>query len=355
MGVKVFYAMPTPWVANPFVSTLLEEISNSYSDIEFGWGSEAFWIENIISNYDIIHFQWPTDIFHTQRRQYNNEDLRKWLLFLKRKGKKIVATCHNFQPHYSTNTELSLCYSTVYQLSDTIIHLGEYSQKLFQELYPKCNNVLIPHHIYDTYFTDSYSKDESCQKLHLNPNYTYILCMGTFRDSEERDLILHVAEKVKRRATILAPSFIDLPTNTKLQRYRRRATKYLLRNKYRIIATGQKDCPVPDSDIPYYYGVADFCIIPRLKNLNSGVLPLAMLMGKAVIGPSIGNIGPLLDTTGNLSFNPGKPQTLVDAVKKYLSSDVYQIGHNNKQYAFKYFNTHGTAEKLHSLYSELGK
>ena len=97
-------------------------------------------------------------------------DFVERILYLKSKGVKIVTTCHNLTPHYSSSNLGDELYSLSYLYSDYIIHLGKYSLQLFQQMYPKSKNVLIPHHIYDTVYTKTINKEECLAKLRLDTN-----------------------------------------------------------------------------------------------------------------------------------------------------------------------------------------
>ena len=56
--------------------------------------------------------------------------------------------------------------------------------------------------------------------------------------------------------------------------------------------------------ISVLFAVSDVVFIQRCVILNSGVVPMAFLFGRGVVGPDSGNVGELLRVTANLVFSP---------------------------------------------------
>jgi hypothetical protein len=71
-------------------------------------------------------------------------------------------------------------------------------------------------------------------------------------------------------------------------------------------------------------------LIPRHEALNSGNVFLGFTFGKPVVGPDIGNIGEVLTLTGNPTFDPKCPRTVVDALAKLTAMDMAALGRTNE-------------------------
>lgn len=348
---------------NPFVYTLIDGIKSQFNDFEWKWGLDIFWTDECLK-YDIIHIQWPNLFEMTfKKNKFALCDFENRLFYIKSNGIKIVSTCHNLTSHYENDNIGNELYTLTYLHSDCIIHLGEYSFNLFKQLYPKAKNVLIPHHVYDTIYTSIKNKEESLAKLKLSRNKEYILCFGAFRNKEERDLVINLYNKMKgENVMIIAPSFYIVSFN--MNSWKRFHFKYLLvyiyqqlkflyyKSKYRSIYFERNE--IDDSRLPYFYGVADIVLIHRIHILNSGNVPLALLMKKVVVGPNTGNVGALLNKINNPTFNSQNMDSLYLAIKNalILSQDC-DIKLNNYNYAMKEFNTKKISRELYNLYKEL--
>ena len=140
-----------PWHAgNPYIFTLIEGLQKSHSDCEVSWGREIFW-SDIIFSFDIVHFHWPQTFMG--KDSHSEDDLLHHIENMKSASVKIVATCHDLEPHYEQFADKAESMRIVYSHCDAIIHLGEYSKKLFEQQYPEASHIFVPHHIYDTVYT----------------------------------------------------------------------------------------------------------------------------------------------------------------------------------------------------------
>lgn len=322
---------------NPYIYTLVEGITALHKDVEFGWGMKEFWDESIFS-YDIVHFQWPQAFMANDGGKHTIEDLNNWIVEIKNHGVKVVSTCHDLEPHYSQCSEFGNAFSVVYKNCDAIFHLGEYSLQLFERKYPTIKHYIIPHHIYDTIYDNIPSRSEACKALNLNPKKKYILCFGTFRAEEERDIVKLVARKFKDYE-ILAPGFMDIQ---KVRRFsflpnssERRA--FLYKHWYKIHMTGRTWNSVPDAQLPFYYAVSDICLIQRKKILNSGNAILPMLFDKVVVGPDTGNVGPLLKSIGYPTFKTNDDKSIIIALTEAMElqkSGIAAEKHNHFLYTY---------------------
>ena len=328
---------------NPYVSTLTDQMSALDNGLEFIFDKEFFWSEEC-NSCDIIHIMWP----HVFTGQCSANAFADRLKSLKRSGVSIVSTCHNIKPHSGSEVEQAF-YDTAYAKSDIIIHLADYSKRVLIDKFPNAKHIVIPHHVYDTLYSNYPSQAESRAYLHL-PKYwkDYILCIGAFRNQEEKELIRNLSVCLrKKRIGILAPTLRFRP-NYKLTYYGIKSLlKRLIQNVAypNLIIAGHY---VSNEELPYYFGSSSILVIQRKEILNSGNLPLAFLMKKAVVGPNVGNVGYILEQTENPTFNPQDASSLTDAVSYALENK--QIGENNYKKAINDWSSLSIAERVINVY-----
>lgn len=349
--MKVFMVHEDPWHAgNPYIYTLIEEFQKSHSDCELSWGREMFWSDEIFS-FNIVHFHWPQTFMG--KDSHSEDDLIHHIEDMKAAGVKIVATCHDLEPHYEQFADKAESMRIVYSHCDTIIHLGEYSKKLFEQQYPEVSHIIVPHHIYDTVYTYFPSREESLRYLGLPQDQAYILCFGTFRAKQERQLIISLSKQLHdKNVVILAPSFMNiwwhrfrLPLNC-LQ-------KWYYEYRYHIRCTGRTWCAVSDDSLPYYYAAADIVFIQRLKILNSGNALLPMLFGKVVVGPDCGNVGPLLQHWDYPVFSVDDISNVGTVVRIALKMGKSEIGPQNRKHQLDEYSTAVIVDKLYNAYKDV--
>lgn len=327
---------------NPFVGVLSDALQKL--GVNVTCSMQEFW-ENW-REYDVIHLQWP-DLF--LGLVDSAEQLNQQFAKIKKDRIPIVITCHNLAPHYSKNRLLNQLYASCYEHSDVLIHMGDYSYRLLKEKYPFARHVVIPHHIYDTLYPRIPSREEALAKLGLDSRNRYILCFGAFRDDEEREIAIRIAQYFGRdRYVILAPGFynfiiqkkrfwITISNYLKYFRYKKSYPEILFKRGF-----------VPENMIAYYYAASDFALIQRRMILNSGNLPMGLMMGKVVVGPNVGNVGEILRQTGNPVFDPSCPASLIEAVKEAILM-AEEKGKQNRKFALEVLNS----EKIGAMHKAL--
>lgn len=349
--MKVFMVHEDPWFAgNPFIFTFINQLKAAHPDCLLGWGRKGFWSNDILS-FDIVHFHWPQTFMSGD--SHSEADLLQHIEKLKAAGVKIVAHCHDLKPHYNQASAKAESMRIVYSQCDAIFHLGMYSKELFMQQYPQATHLLLPHHIYDTVYTSIPSRAESLQHLHLPADRTYILCFGTFRGDEERQLVCSLYRQMNNpKVSILAPGFIDVKLKSP-NVLSQLCKKVYYRYANHIHSTSRTWGAVSDDLLPYYYGAADVCFIQRLKILNSGNALLPMLFGKVVVGPDCGNVGPLLKQWGYPVFPVDDLSQLADIVNHaiQMQRDGYGTLHQKEQ--LNAYSTATITDLLYNFYTSL--
>ncbi len=344
--MKVLIACGRDTWANPYVSTLADGLINHGGDVVCSL--DEFWQNPL--KYDIVHLQWP-DLFVSKMGQ-NGELLIKNLELIKSNEIPIFATLHNIVPHSLENGDLRKVYDIVFNYVDVFIHLGNFSVGIFHEKYPYLNakHYVIPHHTFDSIYNMNVDPVNAKKKLNIPDNIKCVLSFGGFRNHQERKLILDFARKYKDvyylmpgfyRSPIKGRTFfMKIPVLIKHLYYSLVAKIHNIHIEHRYI---------PDEELPLYLKAADVLVIQRLRILNSGNVPLAMLAGIPIVGPDDGNVGELLRLTNNFTFNPNDIDSLVENVKSALRET--SLGRKNREYAEAYLTTEKISGDLYRLYS----
>lgn len=324
---------------NPYVFTLIDCIKKEHNDVEFFYNVESFDTDEVFS-FDIVHIMWASIFFYIGNVSVYTDRLRS----LKRKGIKIVSTCHNLIPHYLKGDEKRDYYKVTYQESDLIIHLGQYSKNLFDKEFSTSKQIIIPHHVYDTVYT-KICKQEPVVKR-------YIACIGAFRDKEEVDLVKRAGETLFfTRYFILAPSLMinaHWKRRNKLALIKPLFQLMWFRWRYHIITFDKQW--IDHESLVKYMNMSCMSFIPRIINLNSGNLTLGFLFGNVVIGPNAGNIGELLHNTGNPTFVPQNTESLKSAMHDGITLNKERKGIENHIYALNHWSTIMISEKHYEAY-----
>lgn len=333
---------------NPYVRTLIDGIKKIDSSVSFVWGIDAFWT-NKVFECQIIHIHWPEILLHKGKTY--NEAMRR-IENLKSHNIKIVVTCHNLHSHIRNEKKLDI-YELVFNYADVIIHLGRYSKSILETKYPKATHVLSSHHIYDSIQTLYPSKQESLSKLKLEKGKRYIICFGEFRTDSERKLLDFVIKNLPSDIGLIVPGLSMIKSSRNPFKLICSLLNYF-KMKIKYPRVYMSFFEIEDKNVPYYFKAADICLLQRVDILNSGNLPLALHMGTIVVGPNVGNVGPLLLDTGNLVFDPQNLSSVVDAINRALIMPI-EKGEQNRIWALNNLSTDRISNQLYSTYKDLMK
>lgn len=332
---------------NPFVPTLEDAICARHDEVDFCSVKEKFWQED---DWDIVHIMWPDCLAPYLRDGY---DLRKRLRELKSKGATLIATVHNLTSNFEDES-MRMCYDIIYPEVDIMIHLWTYSKEIMERKYPSSQHIIIPHHVYDTYYTKPLpTKNEALQYFNYRDGI-YALAFGWFRRSDERRLILDAAAACPD-IKFVAPRFLTIPHGKTDKRWFKQRLKWIYcRIFYPNLYLSEKDF-ITDDELPMYYALADISFIQRVEILNSGNVPLGMLMGKVIVGPNVGNVGAIIKDTANCVFDPSDKESVRNALRKAIQLIREDKGEKNKEYAMQEWNTERISKSLYSVYESCMK
>lgn len=300
---------------NPYTEELITHLKCKF---EINQSVKAFF--DLEENFDILHIQWIEEL--------NNWQLpdEKWLLLAKQKliqwkqRSKIIITRHNILPNLPQQERFETMYKLFYSYADAVIHLGKYSitefEKRYPDLYPHIKHELIYHHIYESYPNER-NEALARKNLKISRKSLVMLCFGKIRDKKESELIYQAFRAIKSpNKLLLAPKWlypsirkgkVDKIISKVISHY------FLIFKRSKLVNQHLRKKDVQD-----YFNSADFIFIPRIQNLNSGILFIALAFGKKVLGPAVGNIGEQLRLLGLPTYLPNQPETLELGIKQII-------------------------------------
>ena len=335
---------------NLFVPILCDAIRTTGIDVRCS--TNEFW--NSDTPYDIIHFQWPEEV---TEGSCDDPDricrLEERIAFFRSRGARFVYTRHNVRPH-DADEVTGRAYDIIEEQSDVVVHMGRYSRDEFAARHADSRNVIIPHPIYQYTYKEDISMERARQYLNLPQEAFIVTSFGKFRNREERRMVTGAFRKWdEAKKFLLAPRLYPFSRFNRygsnfFKRWTSRTGYYLLiplLNRLRRMHTGTRmhagasDEPIDNCDLPYYMAASDVIFIQRKDILNSASIPLAFLFHKVVIGPNIGNIGEILQDTGNPVFHPDNQFDIIRALEAARQLSARRKGEDNYAYAIENMNS----------------
>ena len=200
------------------------------------------------------------------------------------------------------------------------------------------------------------------QYLNLPQEAFIVTSFGKFRNREERRMVTGAFRKWdEAKKFLLAPRLYPFSRFNRygsnfFKRWTSRTGYYLLiplLNRLRRMHAGASDEPIDNCDLPYYMAASDVIFIQRKDILNSASIPLAFLFHKVVIGPNIGNIGEILQDTGNPVFHPDNKFDIIRALEAARQLSARRKGEDNYAYAIENMNSGKIGKEYAELYRNL--
>lgn len=310
---------------------------------------EVFWAGD--PDVDVLHLQWPRALF-SNWQDPTEKDLERLRSQLKHWGRtaRIVTTIHNIRAHDRSKGSLyDELYRLVYKESDGFIHMGSVSRDLLQDAYSlsEKEETIIPHGWYDT-LPDEVSQTQARGELGIPEEAALAVVFGALRSPDEVTLI---REGVRRwanpRKRVLIAGRLTWPNH----RVHDRVARGYHRLRTLLLPVTFRFGRFADNKIQYFLRAADIFLIPRLRILNSGDVPLGFTFSRVVVGPNEGVVGELLRETGNPTFDPDIPSSVATALQKGYERQQGGLGESNRRYAAREMNWRTVADQHICFYS----
>lgn len=316
-------------------NTFLPDLVKSYNNLgyEATVGSMNFHL--CVGSYDIVNIIWPEYLcssFPPSDDEIN--DIEKKLQWWRQRS-RIIITVENFYPHaYEHHHAYKKLYYLFYSASSGIIHHSKTSVEWVCKEFPvaatKPNIVTTPLN-YPSIVRDEFDRNALRSDFDLKEDDFVILAFGRLRKWREAHLVLKAYSKTNiiGKRLLLGCRFKPLRTSMLFQKFQ----KILWYSWIKIHQIPHSNGLIPDDDVYKYFGASDVVIIPRINDLNSGILCLGMAFGKIIIASETGSNPDNLEGTENLLYKPGDAKSLASALEKAAVLDRERIGQKNREIA----------------------
>lgn len=290
-------------------------------------------------HFDVIHTQWlifsPVDYYFLKK--------------IKKQGKcKLVVTIHDILPFNQKFYDFTY-HKKVYALADRVIVQADNNVKRFAELFPELvgKETMIPHGHFLAY-GELVSKEEARKHLGIAENKTVILFFGQIKKVKGVGVLLEAFAKIAKKYPNLQLLIAGSVWKDDFSQYQAIIDANQMQEQVR---TDIKY--IPDEDVKYYYGAADFCALPYLDVYQSGVVQLTYAHKKPVVATRIGAFKEvIIDGKTGFMCEPNDASDLANAMERALSiPDAYeQMAQAGYDYIEKKFSWDDIAQKVEKLY-----
>jgi len=334
---------------------------NPYLDEIINHSNHTYFYDNYLNydtSYDFVHIHWPESIFEWKEpTSAELELLEKRINYWKRKS-VIIYTKHDYQRNKGTTLNFTRLFELIEKNTDVFIHLGKFSQNLYQQKYPSVRHEIIYHPLYTNYLSPL-NKVVARKMFQIAEDAFVIIVPGNIRSYAERDLMLNAFVSIDFNRKVLicinmhAELRYDFPGRTELKR---------IIDIKKILIDRFKQSHKPPKFL-FTYGTqtkkelemkmssADLVFIPRIESLNSGIVFLGLTFNKIVVGPSTGNIEEQLIELELPVFNPKYKLSVSNALKKGMKLSI-----DHKNYSarlLKKYMPKEVAQKMDALLNDL--
>lgn len=317
---------------------------------------EIFWTSQN-SDFDLIHIQWPEQLFAWRDIDENDVlRLESRLLYWKERGSNIIVTRHNAVPHEQNNLYKKV-YSLIYAHSSAIIHMSQSSINEFNisgssDVNTTLKNVVIYHPLYNDVKNDC-RRSEARNHFNIDEKTKVVLIFGAVRSDKERDFALSVFNSLRvKHKLLLAPSWFSYPPSKK-KIFKR--ILFEIKSRMNIFSTNKQleRKFVLDDEIQIYMNAADIVFLPRFEVLNSGALIMAYTFNKIVVGPNVGSIGEILNLSNNPSFKVGDVNDATSKIMALFNRQSEKI--ENRKFADQNMSWDTVIKQHMKLYEDIAK
>jgi glycosyltransferase involved in cell wall biosynthesis len=283
---------------------------------------------------DLVHVQWPEEISgwklpSAAMLAQIRTALDEWA-----KRCPVLVSVNNFYPHgYDGHPVMKELYEIFYERCAGILHYCETSKEMVLREFPSARSkphVVTNYFCYDRLLPGQLDRWKARRSFGFEDDEFVVLVFGALRFWAETQLIqLGFGQaRVKRKRLLMAGRFNE--PGGRLQRGWRQ-----LRWKLWLKSCGARNVMdyIPDEGVHRYAEAADAVIVPRLKDMTSGLVGLGLTFARTIIAPDHGAYPDYLAGTGNPLYASGNAESLARAIEKAAAMDRSKVEIQNRALA----------------------
>jgi len=283
-------------------------------------------------DFDLIHFQWPEELASpnpTDRTTVQRAiDCVAWW----RQRSTLVCSVHNLLPHYASKDGTShWLYESFYAQMHAIGHFNQTSREAVAMTFPAVSaekQFIHGMNLYSGLRRFSAGRTEARKALGIADSRFVVAAIGQLRSAAELTLVQDAIDRATDSKPL--PIFASrLPARRQplsaWQSYRHR--KWARRH-----AALEFHGFLNDDVLVRLIEASDAIVIPRLKRqMNTGLLPLAMTFATPVIAPDFGVYTELLGTSENELYTPDDANALAGAIDRMAHKPAEALRTANRE------------------------
>lgn len=202
-----------------------------------------------------------------------------------------------------------------------------------------------PHPIFDNYGV-KLPAEIACEKLKLDPNYSYLLFFGFIREYKGLDLLIQAFSDERLRKfqvkLLVAGEFYSNPDSyLNLIKELKLETEVELRTEF-----------IPDDEVNLYFSAADMVVQPYKSATQSGVTQIGYHFEKPMLVTNVGGL-PEIIPDGKIGYvvNP-ESRDIADALVDFYENERKPVFEKNIQEEKKKFSWEAMVRTLADVFAE---
>jgi glycosyltransferase involved in cell wall biosynthesis len=279
-------------------------------------------------DYDLIHIHWP-EIYlnsHYLTKAFFNTFMMllciKWAKF---KGKKLVWTVHNVEPHEIKYFLLNrIMWKIFTPMVDAIISLSKANEKIINSkvnFLSSTKRKVIYHGLYSDVYSNEVSRSDARAKIGIAANCSVCLFFGQVKKYKNIEKLIDIYFESKENELLLIVGKFESVE------YYNDIIKKTEGNKNIIV----KNNFVEENDIQYFFNSSDVCVIPFQQIFNSGSVLLSVSFGVPVIVPDSENFTEYKNLFENGMINTYSDDLTQEDIAKVANKTDFKIRWKNEQ------------------------
>lgn len=238
---------------------------------------------------------------------------------IRRNGKScVVSIIDNLIPHEQRFFDKPMARYFINSL-DACVTMSKSVLNDISLFSPNKPRVFSPHPVYDNY-GEAVSRESAAEFLKLDKETRYILFFGLIRDYKGLDWLLEAFAKCqlqdKNVKLIVAGEFYNNPDKYyDIEKRLNLKEKVLWFNNF-----------VPDSEVKYFFSIADMVVQPYKTATQSGITLLSYFFEKPVIVTNVGGLGEFVPN--------GKVGYMVEPDIESIANAINDFYNNNRLHDF---------------------